>query len=78
MGTESVASVHIHGPSAPFLPEAYASLCAQELPDGWEWRWVIQEDGRTRTSGRTCPTTRGSCSGRAAPAGRAGPGWRAR
>ncbi|MGC0410815.1 glycosyltransferase involved in cell wall biosynthesis [Streptomyces sp. SAI-195] len=38
----------VHGPSAPFLPEAYASLCAQELPDGWEWRWVIQEDGRTQ------------------------------
>ena len=38
----------VHGPSAPFLPEAHASLCAQELPDGWEWRWVIQEDGRTQ------------------------------
>ncbi|MEU5624004.1 glycosyltransferase family 2 protein [Streptomyces tendae] len=38
----------VHGPSAPFLPEAHASLCAQELPAGWEWRWVIQEDGRTR------------------------------
>ncbi|MFE3033271.1 glycosyltransferase family 2 protein [Streptomyces canus] len=37
----------VHAPSAPFLPEAYASLCAQELPGGWEWRWVIQEDGRT-------------------------------
>ncbi|MFF0014588.1 glycosyltransferase family 2 protein [Streptomyces sp. NPDC005374] len=37
----------VHAPSARFLPEAYASLCAQELPAGWEWRWVIQEDGRT-------------------------------
>ncbi|MFF7644296.1 glycosyltransferase [Streptomyces canus] len=37
----------VHAPSAPFLPEAYASLCTQELPGGWEWRWVIQEDGRT-------------------------------
>ncbi|MGW8062155.1 glycosyltransferase family 2 protein [Streptomyces ziwulingensis] len=37
----------VHGPSAPFLAEAHASLCAQELPDGWEWRWVVQEDGRT-------------------------------
>ncbi|MEU0947040.1 glycosyltransferase family 2 protein [Streptomyces canus] len=37
----------VHAPSSPFLPEAYASLCAQELPGGWEWRWVIQEDGRT-------------------------------
>jgi glycosyltransferase involved in cell wall biosynthesis len=37
----------VHGPSARFLPEAHASLCAQEVPDGWQWRWVIQEDGRT-------------------------------
>ncbi|MFF5518474.1 glycosyltransferase family 2 protein [Streptomyces coeruleorubidus] len=35
----------VHGPSARFLPEAYASLCEQVLPEGWEWHWVIQEDG---------------------------------
>jgi glycosyltransferase involved in cell wall biosynthesis len=35
----------VHAPSAPYLPEAYASLRDQELPDGWEWHWVIQEDG---------------------------------
>ncbi|MGW0335898.1 glycosyltransferase family 2 protein [Streptomyces sp. NPDC003011] len=37
----------VHAPSARFLGEAYASLCAQELPGGWEWHWVIQEDGVT-------------------------------
>jgi glycosyltransferase involved in cell wall biosynthesis len=37
----------VHAPSARFLPDAYRSLCAQELPDGWEWTWVVQEDGRT-------------------------------
>jgi glycosyltransferase involved in cell wall biosynthesis len=37
----------VHAPSARFLPEAYASLCAQDLPPGWEWHWLIQEDGRT-------------------------------
>ncbi|WP_406331393.1 glycosyltransferase family 2 protein [Streptomyces sp. NBC_00203] len=37
----------VHGPSAKFLPEAYKSLSEQELPDGWEWHWVIQEDGKT-------------------------------
>ncbi|MFI5678399.1 glycosyltransferase family 2 protein [Streptomyces cellulosae] len=37
----------VHAPSARFLREAHASLCGQELPDGWEWHWVIQEDGRT-------------------------------
>ncbi|MFE9608181.1 glycosyltransferase family 2 protein [Streptomyces sp. NPDC006012] len=37
----------VHAPSAPFLAEAYESLCAQELPAGWDWHWLIQEDGRT-------------------------------
>ncbi|MFI1204397.1 glycosyltransferase [Streptomyces sp. BHT-5-2] len=37
----------VHAPSARFLPEAYASLRRQELPDGWEWHWVVQEDGRS-------------------------------
>ncbi|WP_461080238.1 glycosyltransferase family 2 protein [Streptomyces deserti] len=37
----------VHAPSAGFLPEAYTSLRAQDLPRGWEWRWLIQEDGRT-------------------------------
>jgi len=37
----------VHAPSAGFLPEAYKSLCAQELPEGWEWHWVVQEDGRS-------------------------------
>lgn len=36
----------VHAPSAAFLPEAHASLCEQTLPAGWEWRWLIQEDGR--------------------------------
>ncbi|MFH9733022.1 glycosyltransferase family 2 protein [Streptomyces sp. NPDC017260] len=47
MSRRIVVITAVHGPSARFLPEAHASLCAQELPDGWEWRWVIQEDGRT-------------------------------
>ncbi|MEV6313872.1 glycosyltransferase [Streptomyces sp. NPDC051776] len=37
----------VHAPSARFLPEAYASLREQQLPEGWEWHWVIQEDGTT-------------------------------
>ncbi|MGW1956213.1 glycosyltransferase family 2 protein [Streptomyces sp. NPDC001920] len=37
----------VHGPSARFLPEAHTSLVQQELPAGWEWHWVIQEDGWT-------------------------------
>ncbi|WP_405562057.1 glycosyltransferase family 2 protein [Streptomyces sp. NBC_01180] len=37
----------VHAPSARFLQDAYASLRAQELPEGWEWHWLIQEDGTT-------------------------------
>ncbi|MER7233704.1 glycosyltransferase family 2 protein [Streptomyces olivaceus] len=37
----------VHAPSARYLPEAFASLCEQRLPDGWEWHWLVQEDGLT-------------------------------
>ncbi len=37
----------VHAPGAHFLPDAYKSLLGQELPDGWDWQWIIQEDGRT-------------------------------
>ncbi|WP_367126432.1 glycosyltransferase family 2 protein [Streptomyces phytohabitans] len=37
----------VHAPSAPYLADAWKSLQEQELPDGWEWRWVIQEDGQS-------------------------------
>lgn len=37
----------VHPPTAPFLADAYKSLCEQELPDGWDWHWLIQEDGRS-------------------------------
>lgn len=37
----------VHAPSARFLPDAHESLREQRLPDGWEWQWLIQEDGLT-------------------------------
>jgi glycosyltransferase involved in cell wall biosynthesis len=37
----------VHAPSAHYLPEAYKSLRDQELPAGWDWQWLIQEDGQT-------------------------------
>ncbi|MFF2065842.1 glycosyltransferase family 2 protein [Streptomyces sp. NPDC058200] len=37
----------VHEPSAHFLPEAYASLLDQDLPEGWDWQWLIQEDGES-------------------------------
>lgn len=47
MSRRIVVVTAVHAPSAPFLPEAHASLLAQELPDGWEWHWLIQEDGES-------------------------------
>ncbi|PWI41071.1 glycosyltransferase [Streptomyces sp. ICBB 8177] len=35
----------VHADAVRFLPEAYASLLAQELPEGWSWEWCVQEDG---------------------------------
>lgn len=29
------------------LGELYESLCAQQLPEGWYWQWLLQEDGLT-------------------------------
>ncbi|WBB65748.1 glycosyltransferase [Micromonospora sp. WMMD812] len=37
----------VHTPSIPYLADAYESLRSQELPDGWTWEWLVQEDGRT-------------------------------
>lgn len=46
MATISVVTA-VHAPGAQYLPDAYQSLLAQELPDGWEWEWVVQEDGES-------------------------------
>jgi glycosyltransferase involved in cell wall biosynthesis len=35
----------VHAPMADFLQDAYASLSKQELPPGWDWEWLVQEDG---------------------------------
>ncbi|MFJ6212217.1 glycosyltransferase family 2 protein [Streptomyces sp. NPDC092296] len=37
----------VHAPAAEHLPEAYKSLVEQRLPEGWDWQWVVQEDGET-------------------------------
>lgn len=35
----------VHEPVAEHLLAAYESLRQQEMPRGWEWEWVVQEDG---------------------------------
>ncbi len=37
----------VHGPSARYLADAHASLTRQEMPPGWDWEWVVQEDGES-------------------------------
>jgi len=37
----------VYNPVPEHLKEAYESLRSQELPQGWAWEWVVQEDGRT-------------------------------
>ncbi|WP_331735535.1 glycosyltransferase (plasmid) [Streptomyces althioticus] len=49
-----ITPVH-SGANASLLMEAYASVTAQELPAGWSWEWVVQQDGRTGESVRCLP-----------------------
>ena len=42
-------------PRPDYLRQAYESLVAQQLPAGWEWEWVVQEDGRTGEVARLLP-----------------------
>jgi glycosyltransferase involved in cell wall biosynthesis len=37
----------IYNPVRDQLLAAYRSLCDQELPSGWAWEWLVQEDGAT-------------------------------
>lgn len=35
----------VHREGVAYLRETYGSLTSQVLPEGWEWEWLIQEDG---------------------------------
>ncbi|MGW0501456.1 glycosyltransferase [Micromonospora sp. NPDC003241] len=37
----------VHAPSIEYLAGAYDSLVKQDMPDGWDWQWLVQEDGQT-------------------------------
>jgi glycosyltransferase involved in cell wall biosynthesis len=30
-----------------YIAETYKSIVSQQLPPGWEWEWLVQEDGTT-------------------------------
>ena len=34
-----------YGPTARYLPDTMAAVRAQHLSGGWEWEWIVQEDG---------------------------------
>ncbi|MCA1220372.1 glycosyltransferase family 2 protein [Streptomyces sp. 8L] len=55
MRTRITVITAVHGPSAHFLPDAYKSLCEQEPQEGWEWHWLIQQDGLGDDVGRYVP-----------------------
>jgi len=37
-------------PVPDYLAAAYESLAGQEMPPGWTWEWVVQEDGEEETA----------------------------
>lgn len=45
----------IYDPHPDFLTAAYRSLTEQVLPAGWDWEWIVQEDGRTGVAEKILP-----------------------
>lgn len=46
----------VHPPAAHYIRDAYESLTSQELPEGWAWEWVVQEDGQSGTVAKALPS----------------------
>lgn len=38
-----------------YLPALYESIETQQMPDGWKWEWLVQEDGETTDPARRLP-----------------------
>jgi len=45
----------VYQPVPEQLHEAYMSLREQKLPAGWEWEWVVQEDGNSGVAAEILP-----------------------
>jgi Glycosyl transferase family 2 len=45
----------VYNPVGEYLLAAYESLRDQSLPAGWEWEWLVQEDGESGTARRILP-----------------------
>jgi glycosyltransferase involved in cell wall biosynthesis len=46
----------IYKPDPEYLAAAHESVVSQELPDGWQLEWVLQEDGSTGILEKLLPT----------------------
>jgi len=42
-------------PKAEHLLDAYRSIASQDLPAGWEWEWIVQEDDEPDTVSSLLP-----------------------
>lgn len=45
----------IYNPVSEYLLAAYDSLKHQQLPSGWSWEWLVQEDGKTKIAETILP-----------------------
>lgn len=45
----------VYKPLPEHLMAAYESLRAQQMPPGWRWQWVVQEDGQDGDVARILP-----------------------
>lgn len=45
----------VYQPEPEYPLAAYESLDGQRLPAGWEWEWLVQEDGRTGAAATILP-----------------------
>lgn len=45
----------VYNPMTEHLKAAYESLADQQIPRGWDWEWIVQEDGRTNVARDVLP-----------------------
>jgi glycosyltransferase involved in cell wall biosynthesis len=45
----------VHPDKAEYLADAYESLVTQDMPNGWAWEWLVQEDGESGAVARQLP-----------------------
>jgi glycosyltransferase involved in cell wall biosynthesis len=58
-----------HPPTIPYLRDAYESLRQQALPAGWDWQWVVQEDGQSGQVAAALPENPRISAGNGRPGG---------